>query len=478
MRKLTATNKKTFVIFAFIVVIIIGLFIYGLILALEKEEPKYNTSNTNIFFDNEYNYIKLENDGEIKKSWNGNFYLHDIASKDKYNLGKEAITFDTSKNRIDLFGTIYEVLNKGEVRKGTGNTQIGNLFQDRIFKLADRKYLICGKKIQNQTGSLQTKYFLLVVIDKSGNTLILNNEISAKTIKPMIINTDSFKLDVANEKLIWGERYIDLKKIIGSSNKYVEEIKEENIEEKEPDKEENTEQNNTDNNQNNNQNNNTTNNTTNNNTNNSTNTNNNVNINNKPIDENKAPLSKSVNLREVKTSSSYIDINYTILDPENKFQTVYALVESLSGEKLVALDKTKNTYRVNGLTPDTEYKVTLGYKEVTVDNTVEDKIEDILKVRTEKASVELVITKVTASKIYFNIKIDKNYAFDSGKLVLYVDGIDIKKIELDTVKALEPGGFSSSFDYEYGFDIAIRLQEVIFNKNPINYSIEAKFRNY
>ena len=38
----------------------------------------------------------------------------------------------------------------------------------------------------------------------------------------MVINTQTFSFDVANEKLIYNEKEIDLKKIIGSTNQYIE----------------------------------------------------------------------------------------------------------------------------------------------------------------------------------------------------------------------------------------------------------------
>ncbi len=66
----------------------------------------------------------------------------------------------------------------------------------------------------------------MVIIDKLGNALLLNNEINAKTINEMIISTDEFSFDVANESLVYDNENIDLKKIIGSTNEHVKQEKE------------------------------------------------------------------------------------------------------------------------------------------------------------------------------------------------------------------------------------------------------------
>lgn len=59
-----------------------------------------------------------------------------------------------------------------------------------------------------------------------GDTLLSNYELNMKTIKPLKLKTGSYEFDIANEKLIFGEEEIDLKKIIGSTNEY-KEIKQE-----------------------------------------------------------------------------------------------------------------------------------------------------------------------------------------------------------------------------------------------------------
>lgn len=127
-------------------------------------------------------------------------------------------------------------------------------------------------------------------------------------------------------------------------------------------------------------------------------------INNSNSSTNQTPLSKSVSLRGAIATSSYIDIEYAVQDPQNRYQTVYAFVEAVGYENTIALDKNATTYRLTDLEPNTEYKITLGYKEITEDNEVVDNIEDVLSVRTTKINASIDITRVgTGSKKYILI---------------------------------------------------------------------------
>ena len=206
---------------------------------------------------------------------------------------------------------------------------------------------------------------------------------------------------------------------------------------------------------------------------------NNMNINVGTGSNNKTPLAKSVSLRSAVATSSYIDIEYIVNDPENKYQTVYAFIESEGFEKTIALDKAARTYRVTDLEPNTEYTITLGYKEILQDNTVQDYIEDMLSVRTAKVDAVLTITKVKGSKVYFNFKMDPNYSFDAGKIKLYVDGEEQGLgVDINVNKAVTATGWNSSLEYTYGSEITLRLEEATHNGVQINNVIEAKFRNY
>lgn len=489
MRALAAGNKKRFALFAIIIITIIILLITSLRLALKHETEQYKIESNITLYDSDYVPIKTEEEATINKKWDGNYYLTLNNSKSTYNLNKKVVSFNEAKSKVTLYGEVFKVLFDGQVEKYVKDTEIKNNSGDQFYKIADRQYLLISDSIRNESGSISTSKYLYVIIDKSGNTLILNNQIYAKTINPIVLTTSSYKFDIANEKLIVGSNEIDLKKIIGSSNEYEEKEPEEDTnEDKEDskDKVEHEQNNNNNENQNSNiQNGEGTavgNQNTQNNQNNNSNSGSNVQgggITNS--NTNKTPLSKSVSLRGAIATSSYIDIEYAVQDPEHKYQTVYAFVEAVGYENMIALDKNATTYRLTDLEPNTEYKITLGYKQITADNEIEDQIEDVLSVRTTRINAKLDITKVLAGKqkVYFNLKLDQNYAFDYAKVALYVDGMKESDLVVNLTEAVKQNGWSNVLTFEnYGSEIVLQVEGTSHDGTPVSTNIQAKYRNY
>lgn len=97
--------------------------------------------------------------------------------------------------------------------------------ESKLYKIEDRKYLIVSEKISNENETINAENYLIVILDKSGNTQLINDKMDIKTINALVLKTDIFTFDVANERLIYEETKIDLKKIIGSTNEYVEKEK-------------------------------------------------------------------------------------------------------------------------------------------------------------------------------------------------------------------------------------------------------------
>lgn len=156
---------------------------------------------------------------------------------------------------------------------------------------------------------------------------------------------------------------------------------------------------------------------------------NNTNINIGNTDNNgneKTELAKSVALRGTKTGPTYIDVEYSIIDPENKYQTVYLLVDGGGTSKTIALDKDQTTYRVTGLKENQEYQITLATRQLDEMGMVEENIEDVTARRTTKVNSSLKITKISLTDIYFELIIDKNQNIDEAEIVLYVDGEEKK----------------------------------------------------
>ena len=137
-------------------------------------------------------------------------------------MGGQVVAYKTTTAQTTIYGKAYKIQKDGNVEKVSGETKISNYREDNFYKLEDRKYLITSSRIYNETETLNTKNYLIVIIDKAGNAYLLNNEIDSKIISPIKIKTDTFVFDVANEKLTCEDKDIDLKRVLGSTNMYEE----------------------------------------------------------------------------------------------------------------------------------------------------------------------------------------------------------------------------------------------------------------
>lgn len=525
MRNLTSGNKINFTIFAVIVFTIVVILCGAVIMVLRTEKEEYTVSNSESIYDKDYNYIELTNSAKISKKWTGNYYLKEDTTKKEYNLGDYAVAYDKNKKTVDLFGNFYQVSKGGDVNKLSGNNTISSSNESKFYKIDDRKYLIIANNITNNTGSLSTQNYLMIIIDKLGNALLLNNEINAKIINEMIISTDDFSFDVANESLKFENEDIDLKKIIGSTNEYKkseEKNKDENQNESSQKETEvaQAEEKNENNSQSsmetvtNNKNKDSTTTVIQNSNNNDNNSNNNNNANSKQNNswstalnnwiqkvasgfqsiyngnsgkKEESELSKSIALNSLSADTTSMDINYKITDPENKYNIVYAIISDGIKSHSVALDKNATSYRVTGLDPNKNYTVQIGYKVIYADSTVNEQVEDTMTIKTKTPVENLEITKVSTDNIYYTLKLDSNFVYDAGaNLTMYLnDSNKYAEITLnsDQLEKAASTGYSGVFSIpdEYktkNSSIKLKLENITFNGSTINSNLMAKIINY
>ena len=445
-------NSLLFVIFILIILLIVTILIISVYNTKQNTLEQYKVSLNNVLYDDEYNFISLEDDAVLKKEWDSNFYLH--ASKNvKYSLGTEAILYDKSKRQISIYGKVYQVFSNGDVVESDDKTTISKVDDFQFFKLNDRKYLIIGNKITGP--SISTNDYLMVSIDKAGNASLLNHSVNIKTINPLDLYIGDRKFDVANEKLIVGENSIDLKKINGSTNEYVEGGNKHNA--SLPGQTTNS-----------------------NGTSNSSGSGiiNSIEellnssdfsnsgssggtvISNKvykdivnqiitlsgmiPSSTNKTSLYKNISLRDVSIGASYIDVYYSIVDPENKYRNAFLVVQDADdlyfeandseefvvdcdSVKCINLNKDDSTQRVLGLTPGQEYVVSLHYLEG--EKSV-SQVADVVNVVTQVNPTLVRIVQKDAHTYTYNVKLYNEYAFNYAD-VLLTDCTDSETSVLD-----------------------------------------------
>ena len=501
MRKLNLKNKVFIVVFSLIILGIIGLLVYAVKLVGNKGKEVYAVTSNTVLFANDSNQIDTKNGGRIEKKWSGDYYFL-ASNQDTYKLGKSSVVYETSNDTLTIFGDNYQVFKDGNVAKLKDSATINDLSVPYFYKLEDRVYLIVADEIYNEDKSIFANKYLLIYIDKQGNASVLNDVLNIKTINPMILYFGNFTFDIANEKLIVDEKSIDLKAIIGSTNEYVVPEKEEDVLNFDSNKliESYNElvndfnqyaSNNKIKSYANNQviqNNNTVinNNTTNNG---ETIINNNGGVsnsfsNNAVQAKNKTNLVKRVSLRGSISYPTFIDVSYIVTDPENKYQAVYLLVTGeINGEvatQKIILDKYDTKYRIVGLATNSEYSISLGYIEVVKDEdtgekSLVDNIEDVINVRTTKTKYALKVEKISNGYVYFNYKMTSDYAFESGKIVLYAGGNMLDEVLIDTEAIKSEKGFEGRLKLEQSNLYEIRVEEAVYNGKNVNDRIVKSF---
>ncbi len=218
-RKLSGNVKKFIVIFAAIVTVTIAGLVGVIVITSADNQEGIVVSSNCVAYDNSGSRITLDDSATINKSWSGEWVLKDTHKK-VYNLGEHTAVYD---GELKIFGGGYQILSKNEVTELDEYNVLSNLDAGGFFKLADRVYLMTGNKIGGENNPVSTSDYLLIVMDKQGNALLLNFENCEKTKNATVLDGTGYKFDINNERLIFGEdNIVDLKQIIGSSNEYSE----------------------------------------------------------------------------------------------------------------------------------------------------------------------------------------------------------------------------------------------------------------
>ncbi len=456
MRHLGKGNIKAFVLFSVIAIFVVAIFIFGITKVMSYDKNIYTVEAGSYLFDESYNPISLEEDGTIYQNWDGKYYLK--TNNDKYVLGTETIVYNPKDYRMYTYGVVYQTYDDGTVAKKSGQTEIVKNTDAAFYKLSDRKYLMIDKEIIDSSKDFLVNNFLVVVLDKQGNALLLNDSTNLKILNTLTLKSQNFTFDVANEKLKYKGKEIDLKKVIGSSNEYVEKDKSST--------------------KNNNSNSNNGNSTINNGS--STN----VNVSNGGDNTDSGTTTKfqkRVSLKDIIPSVTYIDVNYSVIDPANEYESIFLLLSDSINTTRIQLNKDEIRYRIINLLPNSEYTVSIGYNYKDKENgdSLIEEIQDVVRVRTAKPDYNITITKISQNRVYFTLKIDPLYKLESGKIVLYSDNSAINTVNIDTSTATTLNGWESYMDISSpGYEILLRLEDTMYNGNNINMNVTARYINY
>lgn len=489
-------NSLQFIIITVITFVILIMFILAIRYFVSIDSKTYSIDENSYTYDTQNNFVEISSQAKLKMGFDGDYklVLTNNLMQETYNLGSHAVINNSSSSDLSLYGTYYEVLSDGSVKRISKENKISKINGAKFYKISDRKYLIIDKKISSSDSSINTKDYLIVEIDKNGNSTLYNDYINVKEINPLVINTSSYDFDIANEKLGINDNVINLKKIIGSSNMYEapkdseetpDGISDELINSTTDYLKKQTEnlrkqveaQNdyynqyfktvvNTFN-----------------------NLNSSLQDTNKKqydiqVDQNTMKgniknytLLKWLSIGVLEPGVSTIKVNYNVFDPNNEFETVYLDVSggNIVNKNRIYLNKEQNNTTIRDLMSNTSYTLTLGYT-TTINDTKSEIVEDVITIKTLEPSYDLKITKVTSKGIYYYFKMDKELRFDSAILNLYSDSNNLATINVDINNALD--GYESFIPVtNLGYKVELKLEQVYYNGSVVDLDVYAKFLN-
>ena len=446
-------NSKLFILLAILLVVILGVFIFFIVRYSKIEKNVYDIEEGSVLYTDSLQYIKTSSKSKIKQAFNGNYYLYETKGVEtiKNKLGKSVVVSTPNNSYIDLYGDAYQVLINGEIVQFKKTNKVSKSSPTKIFKLADRKYLMVDSSIVSKNDRvLNTNGYLYIEIDKNGNASFANNYLSFKTINPIILSGSQFDFDIANETVTYDKKDISLKSIIGSSNKYVKKEYSTITDNKSVNE---TESNSTKSNSS------------------SSNKDNSpdiemdvgyyddylnsiiTSVNNLVISLRNAndtssklisqksvyyDFNKWVALKGVAATSSTINVSYSVFDPNSEYDVVFVrLTDSEDNSRMYYLNKNNTSYSIGDLKPDTEYNLEFGYK---TNSSNKEKIEDEVVVSTVKAAYDLKVNKISTKNIvgttsmqitiYYDLKVDLNYKFKTAKLTFTSNGNELASVTL------------------------------------------------
>ncbi|MBR3162423.1 MAG: hypothetical protein IKF19_06815 [Bacilli bacterium] len=514
MRKYNDKTKRTMIIIGAIFAIFIIIFSLFLNRYNKVKTTAYRVATGAVLFDNEQNKITTKDESTMRIKWAGDYYLN--YNEENINLGNHSIIYNSGTGDISLYGKFYEVNKDGKVNNLKDENIIKNSVKSKFYKLADRKYLIIDRTIEASNSSFVTSNYLIINLDKSGNATLLNNKVSLKTITPTKIRTSSYIFDIANETINFGDEDIDLKKIIGSTNKY---DKDYNINEEKNDKDTqenggsgsgngegsgegdgsgsgsgsgggsgnggggNSGANGSENSINGFSNDGTGDGTTKESSSKYTN-NYDSGISDETVDQ-IIKASKNTSVIRVTPNINSISVDYVAYDPNNEYKSVYVEVENTTTgqSRVVYMSKTDTNILINDLQPNNYYNLTFKYNN-TDNGQIKANIFDTFGTYTKIPQMILSVPKVIDNKVYYRIDLDSSYNIVGGAINLLVNGQIVKSTSIPAQGTTNKiGGTNYFFDIKdlklkrnNNTVLTLKLVLINFNTYNVNPGISYKFK--
>jgi hypothetical protein len=185
--------------------------------ATSGPEVAYALPAGSIVYDGNNGRIELMAQATVRESGNEGYKLTYAGASEEFALGDHPVAYETDSSTLNLFGDGYRVYRDGSVEAIKARTEITDYENSAFYKLADRRYVITGGTISDETGLFTAQGFLFIVMDRLGDARLLNDRVDMTTLEPMTLVCGDVRFEISSEKLLLGSGNIDLTRILGSS---------------------------------------------------------------------------------------------------------------------------------------------------------------------------------------------------------------------------------------------------------------------
>ena len=446
MRKLDKKNKTFIIALSALTIIVLVIIIGFIVVKIGKTTVKYDALSGSYVYNSSKELIAITENTYVKRNVFDNYYV--VLDKERVNVGSKPVFYNEKTRSVKLLGTFYEIAKNGEVTKFTGETSINSVSVPRLFKIADRRYLVIAPVIRTDDNSLHANDYLLVDIDKAGNAYLYNNSVNIKTFSDLVIVTDSFRFDVSREYLIIDKETIDLAKVNGSTNEHDRTIIEDDGSNGNGDGSGDIE--------------------------------NPAAPNNEVLEPEviERYVSRKTTITGIETTDNQIDINYVVYDPFNEYEEVYVNVYSngkLIGKYNLGLALTSQT--ISYLKAYTYYNLEFYYSYHDENGELKTIQFDTAKVMTKKIKASLSLEKVSDSVVRYILIVEGGYRLDSASVEMYIDDKLVGTDVVNTTQAASKSGYNGSISYEgTGNFVTLKLTNCIYNGEAMDIDSSYKYK--
>lgn len=215
-RKFNKKARRSFVIFSVTVLAAVGAFSAAVVSVAQSRTEEYSIGPGSVVYDNQFEPVAFEEAGRIYRGWDKNYRLVDEQNQE-FNLGRQTVAYEPDIGVLTVWGGGYRFRQDGTVDMLSNRYQVADLSESGFYKLSDRKYLLTGTEIKDDTGAVRVDGWAYLAADKSGNVQVMNETLSLKVLDSSYFTTGGIRFTVKEETLDLGlDRVVDLAMVMGS----------------------------------------------------------------------------------------------------------------------------------------------------------------------------------------------------------------------------------------------------------------------